>query len=77
MVKGLGTVSEMSDTFFGKNYATHSEQFSYVLPKKIKSGQVWSLWIGMNGTSSFEANSDVLANAGPSRPGARTASCVS
>lgn len=75
-VKGLGTVSEMSDTLMGKNYDNYSEQLSYVLPKNIKSGQPWSLWAGMSGTTSFEVNSGVLVNAGPIRHGARTAARV-
>ena len=59
-VKGLGTVSQMSDTIEGKNYGIYSEQLGYALPKKIATGAAWSLWVGVNGISSFEGNSGVL-----------------
>lgn len=60
--KGLGSISLMSDTFYGKNYGIFSEQLSYSLPKKLVSGGAWTLWVGVNGVSSFEGNSGVLNN---------------
>jgi hypothetical protein len=56
-VPGLGKTSIMSDTIFAKNYGIYSEQLSYGLPRKIEQGAPWTLWVGMNGTTSFEANS--------------------
>jgi hypothetical protein len=63
-VKELGDVFVVSDTAFGKEEDIFSKQLQYTLPKKLKNGQPWTMWIGMNGTSSFEANSGVLVNAG-------------
>jgi hypothetical protein len=61
-VKGLGSASEMSDTFFAKNYGIYSEQIAYTLPKKIANGATWTLWIGLDGVSSFEGNSGTLGS---------------
>jgi hypothetical protein len=61
-VKGLGTSSEMSDTFYGKNYDIFSIQIAYTLPKKIANGQPWTLWVGEDGVTSFEGNSGTLVD---------------
>jgi hypothetical protein len=63
-VKGMGQVADMSDTVFGQNYGIFSEQISFVLPKKLKAGKPWSLWVGFDGVSSYEADSGVLVNPG-------------
>ena len=68
-VRGLGSVADMSDTIMGKNYGIFSEQIGFVLPKKLKAGQPWSLWIGLDGITSFEANGGVLVNDGAGRHG--------
>ena|ERR1700734_1463226 len=57
---GLGKVSVMSDNIEAENYGIYSEQLSYGLPKKIKSWQPWTLWVGLNGTTSFEGNSGII-----------------
>jgi hypothetical protein len=59
-IKGLKKASDMSDTFEGKNYGVFSEQLSYTLPGAIKTGGTWTLWIGLNGTTSIEGTSGVL-----------------
>ena len=51
---GLGKISNMSDTYFGQLYGIFSEYLSYTLPKKIANGKQWTLWVGINGTTSFE-----------------------
>jgi hypothetical protein len=61
-VKGLGKVYPMSDTFFAKNYGIFSEQISWTLPAKPVNGAPWTLWIGINGVSSFEGNSGILSD---------------
>jgi hypothetical protein len=61
---GLGKVSVMSDNVFAKNYGIYSEQLNYTLPKKIKNGQTWTAWVGLNGTTSFEINSGPIVNVG-------------
>lgn len=71
--KGLGEVADMSDTVYGQNYGIFSEQINFVLPKKLKAGQPWSLWVGVDGISSFEGNSGVLVNPGAVRRGNRRA----
>ena len=75
-VKGLGGVSVMSDDLYGFEEGIFSKQLQYALPKKIKSGQPWTMWIGMNGTSSFEANSGVLVNVQEGQKAARTAAAL-
>ena len=62
---GLGKISNMSDTYFGQLYGIFSEYLSYTMPKKIKNGAQWTLWVGINGVSSFEGNSGVLINVSP------------
>lgn len=61
-IKGLGKVWVMSDNFEGKNYGVFAEYFTYTFSKKIRTGAQWTLWIGISGTSSFEANSGELIN---------------
>jgi hypothetical protein len=60
---GLGKVSFMSDNIEAQNYGNYSTSLNYTLPKKIKNGQPWGLWIGLNGTTLFYGNSGVLVNA--------------
>jgi hypothetical protein len=72
-VKGMGEVADMSDTIAGGNYGNFSEQINFVLPKKLKAGKPWSLWIGLDGISSFEANSGVLVNTGAAHRTAKSA----
>ena len=71
-VPGLGKTSIMSDTFFAKNYSIYSTQVSYGLPRKIEDGQPWTLWIGMNGTTSFEGHHGVLVEAGKCQNGPKS-----
>jgi hypothetical protein len=61
-IKGLKKASPMSDTYEGKLYGVFSEQLAYTLPGKIASGGEWTLWIGLDGVTSFEGNSGVLNN---------------
>jgi hypothetical protein len=61
-IKGLGKVYFMSDTFESKNYGIFSEQLSYALPAKPKNGATWTLWIGLDGVTTFEADAGVLNN---------------
>lgn len=61
-VKGLGEVYVMSDTQLGKNYGIFSEQISWTLPARPRNGAPWTLWVGLNGVSSFEGNSGTLVN---------------
>ena len=62
---GLGKISDMSDTYFGQLYGIFSEYLNYTLPKKIKNGAQWTLWVGIRGVTSFEGNSGVLINTSP------------
>lgn len=66
--KGLGSVSDMSDTFLAKYYGIFSEQLAYTLPKQIANGQPWTMWVGFDGVSSFEGNSGVLCEVRAGRP---------
>jgi hypothetical protein len=50
----------MCDSVLAKHYGIYSEQLNYTLPKKIKKDQPWTLWVGLNGTTSFEVNSGIL-----------------
>ena len=61
---GLGDVSVMSDDFFAKNYGNFSSALSFILPKRIRNGQPLSLWLGMNGTTFFEAESGFIIREG-------------
>ena len=61
-INGLGKVSLMSDSLEAQNYGIFSETLNYTLPKKIKNGQPYGLWIGMNGTTLFYGNGGVLVN---------------
>jgi hypothetical protein len=54
--------ADMSDTFFGAAYGIFSEYVSFMLPKKIKNGEQWQVWLGINGTTSFLANAGPLIN---------------
>lgn len=65
-VPGLGKVSNMSDTFYAKYYGNFSTAVSYTLPKSFNpfGSKYWSLWIGMNGVTFFEALSGVLIRNG-------------
>lgn len=70
-VKHLGDVADMSDTILGQAYGVYSQQLSVALPRKLKAGKPWSLWLGIDGISSFEMNSGVLLNDGAGRHGGR------
>ena len=65
----IGKASDMSDNYFG-NYK--SIALNYTLPKKIKNGQPWTLWVEFSGTTSFEGNSGVLVNTNPGHKGAKS-----
>jgi hypothetical protein len=58
------SAANMSDTFFGQNYGIFSEYLSYTLPKKLKNGKPWELFVGINGTTSFLGNEGVIINVG-------------
>jgi hypothetical protein len=60
--KYLGDVSIMSDNLYGFEEGLFNKQLLYMLVKKIKNGQPWTIWIDINGTSFFQANSGVLIN---------------
>jgi len=57
-----GKGASMSDTFFGADYGIFSEYVGFVLPAKIKNGKTWQVWVGINGTTSFLANTGPLIN---------------
>jgi hypothetical protein len=61
---GIGKASLMSDDFFAKNYGNYSTALSFLLPKRIKNGQPLSVWLGMNGTTFFEAESGYVIREG-------------
>jgi hypothetical protein len=42
----------------------HLIAVSWTLPKKIKNGQPWTLWVGQDGVTFFEDNSGGLVNVG-------------
>ena len=56
-IKGFGKFVDLSDNALGNNYGIYSEYLSYLLSLPLKNGGSWSLWIGINGISSFEGNS--------------------
>jgi len=55
----------MSDPYFCQNDGLCSWSISYALPKKIKTGQPYLLFIKFSGTSSFPGGYGVLVNAMP------------
>jgi hypothetical protein len=55
-----GKTATMSDNYFAIDYGISSEYASFTLPAKLKAGQPWELWLGMNGTTAFLANTGVL-----------------
>ncbi len=61
-VAGKGEGAGMSDTFFGADYGIFSEYVGFVLPKKLKNGGTWEVWLGLGGTTSFLANEGPLIN---------------
>ena len=61
---GIGEVSVMSDDYFARNYGNFSSALSFILPKKIKDNQLWSVWVGMDGVTFFEVNSGSLVSVG-------------
>jgi hypothetical protein len=63
-----GKVAAVSDTYLGQIYGIFSEYESFTFPKKIKNGAPYELWIGMNGTTSFQAASGVLGNVDGGQP---------
>jgi hypothetical protein len=65
-VEGFGKVANMSDNYFG---AATSIALNYTLPKKIKAGNTWYLWVEFSGTSSFLGNSGVLINTTAAKKG--------
>lgn len=54
---GLGKVSVMSDNIVVQN---SNISLAFQLPKKIKSGNEYVVWIGFSGTTFFQANSGAL-----------------
>jgi hypothetical protein len=73
---GLGKNAAMSDTLEGKNYGVFTEQLTFTLPKKIKQGGAWTLWVGLSGVTAFEGNSGELINVTPARKGAVSTASV-
>jgi hypothetical protein len=64
-VRGSGSLSLMSDDYLAKNYGNFHTAVSYALPKKIENGAPWAVWVGMDGTTFFEASTGgVLINVG-------------
>jgi len=55
----------LSDNYFCQNDGLCSWGISYALPKKIKNGQPWVLFIKFSGTSALLGNYGVLTNAAP------------
>jgi len=62
---------DMSDNYYG---SAKSIALNYTLPKKIKNGGQWTLWVEFSGVSSFLGNSGVLINTTPGRHGVTTKS---
>jgi hypothetical protein len=71
MSEGVGTATKfpglkgkyalMSDSIFAQEYGIFSEYISVLLPEKLKKGKgIWETWIGLNGTTAFEANTGPL-----------------
>jgi hypothetical protein len=58
----IGKIYANSDNYLAKNDGIYNEYLSYTLPKRIKSGKQWTLWIGLSGYTNFEGNSGVLNN---------------
>ena len=58
----------MSDSYFLQQYGIFSEYVGYLIPEKCKPGKsIWQLWVGINGTTAFEANTGSL-NCTPNAP---------
>jgi hypothetical protein len=57
---GPGKVSFMSDDIYAKNYNDYTTAAGWTLPRKIKNGQPWSVWVGFSGATLFEAGSGWL-----------------
>jgi len=62
--KAAGKGVTMSDNFFAADYGIASEYVSFHLPKKIKNGATWEVWLGLSGTTAFLANEGPLINVG-------------
>jgi hypothetical protein len=60
-VEGVGKGAMMSDNHTA-NYT--SVGISYWLPRKLKNGSVWSLWVEFSGTTSFKYESGVIIRSG-------------
>lgn len=54
--KGLGKNVDLSDNAYANNYGIYSEVLNYDLSLPLKNGGKWSLWVGLDGISSFEVN---------------------
>jgi hypothetical protein len=61
-VEGVGKGAMMSDNHTG-NYT--SVAISYWLPKSLRPGKIWSLWVEFSGISSFKYESGILLGAAP------------
>jgi hypothetical protein len=64
-----GKIANMSDNYFG---SAKSIALNYSLPKKIKAGNTWLLWIEFSGVSSFLGNSGVLINTTAAKKGGQS-----
>ncbi|HWA04053.1 MAG TPA: hypothetical protein VG819_11070 [Rhizomicrobium sp.] len=64
-VEGIGKGALMSDNHT-ENYT--SVGISYWLPKKLKDGNIWSLWVELSGTTSFKYESGVILTGGARAP---------
>lgn len=68
-IKGVGKFVDLSDNALGNNYGIYSEYLNYQLSLPLKNGGSWSLWVGVNGISSFEGNSGTYNVDGAGRGG--------
>ncbi|HEX3653953.1 MAG TPA: hypothetical protein VHU18_14130 [Rhizomicrobium sp.] len=57
---GLGKVSILSDNVEAQNYGTFGMSVAFQLPKKIKDGAEWAVWVGFAGTTFFQGNEGEL-----------------
>jgi hypothetical protein len=66
-VAGKKTVN-VSDNAMAIDYGIFSEYMSFTLPRKLKTGKPWEMWIGIGGTTSFLGASGVIIANDPAKP---------
>jgi len=59
----------MSDTYLCQNDGLCSYTLSYALPKKIKNGEPWLVFVKLGGTTAFLANWGLILNVTPRAKG--------